>query len=163
RIAATGEVASFNERFSAAHRRGGGTDPEKLASVWVGLSVTAAGLQKLAVGDPFGAVAADAFGAFRRGAHGSADRLGDVEADAAGAFVLGHEDSPGNVAAMPGWMRDGSFQVSRRLGQNVPGWWAQVQDAAGVVGTGMSPDAFAAKLVGRWRSGTPLALSPDSD
>ena len=262
RVAATGEVASFNERFSAARRQGGGTDPETMAAVWVGLSLTAVGVQRLAVDDPFGAVAADAFGAFRRGAHGSADRLGDVGSDApqhwlfgrpdqpihavvmvaadrpddlqrelerqreatarhgvyivfeqagatlpgrrrghehfgfkdgvsqpgvrgfddadpvagdqvngkpgvdliaAGEFVLGHENSQGAVPAVPGWMRDGSFQVIRRLGQDVPGWWAQVQDTATVVGDGMSADAFAAKLVGRWRSGTPLALSPDSD
>ena len=263
RVAATREVASFNERFSVARRHGGGTDPEAMAALWVGVSLTAAGLHEIAVDDPFGGLATDAFGAFRRGAHGSAERLGDVgedaperwlfgrpdqpihavlivaadrlddigrelerqreaaarhgayivfeqsggtlpgrrsghehfgfkdgisqpgvrgfdEADpaaadevkgkpgvdliAAGEFVLGHEDSQGVVPAAPGWMRDGSFQVIRRLGQDVPGWWAQVQGSATAVGSAtLSADALAAKLVGRWRSGTPLALSAAVD
>jgi Dyp-type peroxidase family len=53
-------------------------------------------------------------------------------------------------------MHDGSFQVLRRLNQDVPGWWCQMEQAQGL-GPPLSRDALAAKLVGRWRSGAPLA------
>jgi len=91
----------------------------------------------------------------------------------AGEFVLGHpregelgQDAP--PRQHPAWMANGSFQVFRRLVQDVPGFWAQViaqyqalrvrnRDAS------LTADLLAAKLVGRWRSGTPLACAPERD
>lgn len=62
------------------------------------------------------------------------------------------------------WMRDGSFHGIRRLAQDVPGWWAQVEGRSGEISAPpMAADPLAAKLVGRWRSGTPLAQAPDRD
>jgi Dyp-type peroxidase family len=59
-------------------------------------------------------------------------------------------------------MRDGSFQVLRRLAQDVQGWRAQVNRAR----PGGSPadrELLAAKLMGRWASGASLAHHPDAD
>jgi Dyp-type peroxidase family len=83
----------------------------------------------------------------------------------AGEFVLGHPDSEGNVRQVPDWMQDGSFQVFRRLRQDVPGWWSQVTARAASLPSDapMADDLLAAKLVGRWRSGTPMASAPERD
>jgi Dyp-type peroxidase family len=80
-----------------------------------------------------------------------------------GEFVLGYPDEHNrDPDAVPGWMKDGSFQVLRRLAQDVPGWWAQMRQARGPNVKG-DEDHLAAKAVGRWRSGTPLAHAPDRD
>lgn len=85
---------------------------------------------------------------------------------AAGEFVLGREPEPGTQnSGIPDWMREGSFQVFRRLAQDVRSWWAQVARLEGLAasdGTG-SLDFLAAKMVGRWRSGAPLARYPERD
>jgi Dyp-type peroxidase family len=81
---------------------------------------------------------------------------------APGEFVLGYQSERGSTAPVPAWMRDGSFQVLRRLEQDVSGWWGQMEQALGL-NPPLSRDALAAKLVGRWRSGTPLASAPTSD
>jgi len=62
-------------------------------------------------------------------------------------------------------MANGSFQVFRRLRQDVPGWWAQVTARHDSLPSDdpMSADLLAAKLVGRWRSGTPLENAPERD
>ena len=76
---------------------------------------------------------------------------------AAGEFVLGQPREDGFTQTSPAWMQDGSFQVFRRLAQDVPGWWAQVIARAQSLpaSDGLTADQLAAKLVGRWRSGTP--------
>ena len=77
-----------------------------------------------------------------------------------GEFVLGYKRSGGAPSwPHPKWMADGSFQVFRRLRQDVPGWWSQVTRRAESLPANnpMTPDLLAAKFVGRWRSGTPLA------
>lgn len=96
----------------------------------------------------------------------------------AGEFVLGHErvaEPPAQENPLggpeftpeqvPEWMRDGSFHVFRRLAQDVPGWWSQVTRNSESLPEDdpVQADRLAAKLVGRWRSGTPLALAPDRD
>lgn len=83
-----------------------------------------------------------------------------------GEFVLGHPRQNGAPRSCPDWMRDGSFQVWRRLAQDVPGWWAQVtrvQRDALPSDDPREADRLAARLVGRWRSGTPLEKAPDRD
>jgi Dyp-type peroxidase family len=92
-----------------------------------------------------------------------------------GEFILGYERqgmngigddaTPTSIPPnpIPDWMSDGSFLVFRRLTQDVPGFWAQVLRNAEASGRGISPDLLAAKLVGRWRSGTPIDLAPNSD
>lgn len=92
-----------------------------------------------------------------------------------GEFVLGYDrqkrdgqlsqsEPPRNHAA---WMKDGSFQVFRRLKQDVPGFWTFIKELSQSElfpdDQRLSPEHLAAKMVGRWRSGTPLAASPNQD
>lgn len=80
----------------------------------------------------------------------------------AGDFLLGYESSfgwhyyPELAHSVLG--RNGSFGAFRILEQDVAGFEAFLQEAAPKAG--MSPELLAAKLMGRWRSGEPLALCP---
>ncbi len=83
----------------------------------------------------------------------------------AGEFVLGYPDemSHGEVPIIPQpeiLGRNGSFIVFRKLHQRVAAFRqylkANARDAA-------DEELVAAKMMGRWRSGAPLALSPDAD
>ncbi|WP_049718225.1 Dyp-type peroxidase [Streptomyces caatingaensis] len=91
----------------------------------------------------------------------------------AGEFVIGLPGAPRHnlataaVDRIPAWMGNGSFQVLRRLEQDVPGWWTQVathlrrlQDLKAVTGD-KTQEWLAARYVGRWRDGTPVALCPE--
>lgn len=90
----------------------------------------------------------------------------------AGEFVIGEEPSPEHPRDtyarqhMPAWMDNGSFQVVRRLEQDVPGWWAQVGSSlrqlidGKAVPEGTSAEWLAARMVGRWRSGASVAACP---
>ncbi|MER5641463.1 hypothetical protein ABT095_31535 [Kitasatospora sp. NPDC002227] len=91
----------------------------------------------------------------------------------AGEFVAGHPQVErgdlGGPTQLPPWTFNGSFQVVRRLAQDVPGWWAQVarqlpllKDRK-VVPQDATVEWLAARLVGRWRSGTPVAKCPAAD
>ncbi len=86
---------------------------------------------------------------------------------AAGEFVLGMEPQPGPAdppdgpPEPPPWMQHGSFQVFRRLTQDVDGWLAHTRELAGRHFPAGPDDVVAAKAVGRWRSGAPLALEPE--
>ena len=88
----------------------------------------------------------------------------------AGEFILGQpvEPGPGQKQFVPPsdlqWMLNGSFQVFRRLNQDVPGFDEQEQQVLNP----LPPDdplrdRIGALLVGRWKSGTPVDLSPDTD
>jgi Dyp-type peroxidase family len=81
---------------------------------------------------------------------------------ASGEFVLGYQTQRGPPGPIPDWMRDGSFQVLRRLNQDVPGWRSQMEQGPELKPP-LTREALAAKVVGRWRSGTPLARAPNSD
>jgi Dyp-type peroxidase family len=112
------------------------------------------------------------------------DRFGEVDGKpgttiiASGEFILGHPiESPGQPLPPDGraepeiladnlaWMRNGSFQVFRRLAQDVPSFWGQITANIHTLPAGdpLNEELLGAKLVGRWRSGTPLDLAPDRD
>jgi Dyp-type peroxidase family len=57
--------------------------------------------------------------------------------------------------------RDGTYLVFRTLAQDVDAFDAYVTSTADQLG--LDPEWLAAKMVGRWRSGAPLSLSPDTD
>jgi Dyp-type peroxidase family len=89
-----------------------------------------------------------------------------------GEFVVGYprqpfseDGEPEAAQPAPDWMKDGSFIVFRRLNQDVPAFWEQIERHIRELpeGDNLTADMLAAKLVGRWRSGTPLDLSPESD
>jgi deferrochelatase/peroxidase EfeB len=79
----------------------------------------------------------------------------------AGDFLLGFENTFGNKYS-PGVAdtklgRNGSLAAFRILKQDVAQFEEFLQVAASTIG--LTPDQLAAKLLGRWRSGVPLALS----
>lgn len=80
-----------------------------------------------------------------------------------GEFVLGYPDEIADAPMIPQpevLGRNGSYIVFRKLHQRVAAFRrylrANAVDAA-------DEELVAAKMLGRWRSGTPLALSPDAD
>ena len=78
-----------------------------------------------------------------------------------GEFVLGYEDEdrllPPAPAAPLG--DNGTFMVYRKLYQDVAGFRRFLRDEGARFPGG--EEKLAAKVVGRWRDGTPLVLSPD--
>ncbi|MEO3884519.1 Dyp-type peroxidase [Nonomuraea sp. B5E05] len=80
----------------------------------------------------------------------------------AGEFVLGYRDELGGIQTpQPDVLgRNGTYVVFRKLHQRVALFRRYLKDNS------TSPEdeeLLAAKLMGRWRSGAPLALSPDCD
>jgi Dyp-type peroxidase family len=85
----------------------------------------------------------------------------------AGVIVLGHDGDLKKNTRDP-WMVDGSFLVFRHLFQKVPEFDAFVQERAKkLVRPGITEqqaaDLLGARLVGRWKSGAPLDLTPFED
>ncbi|MFD5419557.1 Dyp-type peroxidase [Streptomyces sp. NPDC127069] len=84
----------------------------------------------------------------------------------AGEFLVGQEKAGKRPAGLPAWATGGSFQVVRRLAQDVPGWWAQARERladlkrAGAAPAEATDTWLAARLVGRWPGGTPVAGCP---
>ncbi|MBD0688674.1 Dyp-type peroxidase [Streptomyces sp. CBMA123] len=89
----------------------------------------------------------------------------------AGEFVCGlpNDTFSGPPGQYPEWARNGSFQVIRRLAQDVPGWWSQVAvklaelKRAKAVPDSATTEWLAARMVGRWRSGAPVCKHQDRD
>jgi Dyp-type peroxidase family len=89
-----------------------------------------------------------------------------------GEFVLGYPNEYGRYTdkplldARPELARNGSYLVFRQLRQDVRSFW-RFLDQATKRPDGSSDPArrlrLAAKMVGRWPSGAPLALAPDGD
>ncbi|WP_265447138.1 Dyp-type peroxidase [Flexivirga meconopsidis] len=80
-----------------------------------------------------------------------------------GEFVLGYPSETGQPLPMPSpdvLGRNGTFVVFRKYHSHVAAFNRFLHDHAG---TPQERDLLGAKLVGRWRSGAPLALSPDRD
>lgn len=80
----------------------------------------------------------------------------------AGEFVLGYRDEIGGIhTPQPQILgRNGSYAVFRKLHQRVALFRRYLRDNA----TGPEDEELlAAKIMGRWRSGAPLALSPQHD
>lgn len=87
-----------------------------------------------------------------------------------GEFILGHEDeSEGFPRALPQpaeLARNGSFLVFRKLHQDVARFRAFLAQQAKVLrgaDTHENREWIASRMVGRWRDGTPVALSPDRE
>jgi Dyp-type peroxidase family len=81
----------------------------------------------------------------------------------AGEFILGYPDETGGYPAMPQPAelgRNGTYAVFRKLHQRVAAFRQYLQ-ANGE--TANEQELLAAKMMGRWRSGAPLALSPQTD
>jgi Dyp-type peroxidase family len=80
----------------------------------------------------------------------------------AGEFILGYPDEEGALPSAPPpdeLSANGSFLVYRKLHQNVAEFRARLAQSARLYPGG--EEQLAAKIVGRWRDGTPLDLSPE--
>ncbi len=89
-----------------------------------------------------------------------------------GEFVLGYPNEYGRYTdqplldARPELARNGSYLVFRQLRQDVHAFWSFVDQATRRADGSSDPERrlrLAAKMVGRWPSGAPLALAPDRD
>ncbi|MCX4733693.1 Dyp-type peroxidase [Streptomyces sp. NBC_01363] len=80
----------------------------------------------------------------------------------AGEFVLGYRDEIGGLQTpQPEVLgRNGSYAVFRKLYQDVAAFRRYLRDNAA---SPEDEELLAAKIMGRWRSGAPLALSPQHD
>ena len=92
---------------------------------------------------------------------GTIGRRGRGSRSPAGELLLGYRDTDGVLPeAPPGALgRNGTYVVYRKLYQDVAGFRALV--AAHAADFPGGADALAARIIGRWPDGTPLALSPD--
>lgn len=81
----------------------------------------------------------------------------------AGEFILGYENELGQLATGPGpealW-RNGTYVAIRKIYQNVAAFRQYLRQSAK---DSAGQELVAAKMMGRWRSGCPLALAPDAD
>ena len=92
-----------------------------------------------------------------------------------GEFVLGYPATspdplmPGPPSpTVPQWTRNGSFLVYRRLRQDVGLFWRTMDELRKSLAKrpgfkGITADALAARLVGRWPSGAPVNRTPGGD
>lgn len=78
-----------------------------------------------------------------------------------GDFILGYPDSDQEVPPAPAGPlgRNATYMVYRKLHQDVALFRRMLREAAADFPGG--EELLAAKIVGRWRDGTPLVLSPD--
>lgn len=80
----------------------------------------------------------------------------------AGEFILGYLDEEGALPIAPPpaeLSTNGSYLVYRKLHQHVAAFREQLAHSAKLYPGG--EELLAAKIVGRWRDGTPVALSPE--
>ena len=81
----------------------------------------------------------------------------------AGEFVIGYRDETGGFPPMPepeALGRNGTYAVFRKLHQRVTMFRQYLRANSS---TPQQEELLAAKMMGRWRSGAPLALSADND
>ncbi len=92
-----------------------------------------------------------------------------------GEFVLGYpSEGPSGIAGPPSaaglaWMRNGSFLVLRRYRQDVEQFDRFLRESAARLSRqyrelgDLTASRLGALMVGRWRSGAPIELTPDRD
>lgn len=81
----------------------------------------------------------------------------------AGEIVLGYPDETGELPPMPTpdvLGRNGTYVVFRKLHTRVAAYRSYLRAKAA---SRAEEDLLGAKMVGRWQSGAPLAVSPDTD
>lgn len=99
----------------------------------------------------------------RRTRVGKLNDDGEWEPLALGEFLLGYPDEAEENPAAPlptAMARNGTYLVYRKLHQNIASFRRFLDEEGSRYPGGK--ELFAAKLVGRWRDGTPLELSPDA-
>ena len=105
--------------------------------------------------------AVEGAGVQARAGDGQPDGAGGWRELAAGEFLLGYPDEDGTLPRAPvaPFDRNGTFVAYRKLHMDTAAFRRFVRDA----GYPGGPEALAAKIVGRWPDGTPLARSSRPD
>ncbi|KAE8143537.1 hypothetical protein BDV38DRAFT_289477 [Aspergillus pseudotamarii] len=89
---------------------------------------------------------------------------GEPQACPPGYIFLGHEGDPDKRRG-PKWAKEGSYLVFRQLDQKVPEFQkdliAMAEEIPGNYGG--NPEKLGAHLMGRWKSGAPVAKTPHQD
>jgi Dyp-type peroxidase family len=85
---------------------------------------------------------------------------------ALGELLLGYTNAYGKIPAGPRYTdfdlgKNGTYLVFRKLAQDVGALWTYLEEQAPRLD--MSSDKLGAKLLGRWRNGTPLVVNPEND
>jgi Dyp-type peroxidase family len=94
---------------------------------------------------------------------GPAGHAGNEQPIKAGEFVMGYPDELGETAQAPipeELRRNGTFVAFRKFHMDVAAFRKYLRAQAS---SPEDEELLAAKMVGRWRSGAPLALAPDHD
>ncbi|MFF5860219.1 Dyp-type peroxidase [Streptomyces sp. NPDC012751] len=81
----------------------------------------------------------------------------------AGEFILGYPDETGGLPSMPSpdvLGRNGTYVAVRKIHTRVAAWRRYLRTNSS---SGEEEALLAAKMVGRWPSGAPLTLGPESD
>jgi Dyp-type peroxidase family len=105
--------------------------------------------------------AVEGTGVSGRPGDGQPDGAGGWRDVATGEFLLGYIDEDGGLPDAPAapFDRNGTYMVYRKLHMDVAAFRSFLEQAGrGYPG---GPEKLAAKILGRWRDGTPLASSPD--
>ena len=99
-------------------------------------------------------------GVSARPGDGQPDGAGGWRDVAAGEFLHGYTDEDGALPVAPAepFDRNGTFMVYRKLHMDVAGFRRWIDEQGRRFPGG--PELLAAKIVGRWRDGTPLAVAP---
>jgi Dyp-type peroxidase family len=121
------------------------------------------GREHFGFADGFSQPAIEGSGAPARPGQGAPDGKGGWRPIRAGEFILGYDDEENVLPPAPTPDQlgaKGSFLVFRKLHQDVAAFRAQLAAAAAVYPGG--EELLAAKVVGRWRDGTPLDLAPNA-
>lgn len=94
---------------------------------------------------------------------GGSPKPGQGEPVKAGEFLLGYENELGHIAQGPGpeaFWKNGTYLAIRKLKQHVHRFREFLKEQSATI---EGQEFAAAKMMGRWRSGCPMALSPEKD
>lgn len=119
------------------------------------------GAEHFGYADGLGQPSVDGSGVAAQPGQGAYIKGGGWRPIRAGEFLLGYPDEEHQLASAPRpsiLAKDGTYVVYRKLHENVA-LFRQLIEQWGRRYPG-GPEAIAAKLAGRWRDGTPLAVSP---
>jgi Dyp-type peroxidase family len=153
--AASQDALDAHDRRTRAAAEAGGLS---VVADQVGAAL-AGGAEHFGFADGFGQPAIEGSGVAATPGQGAPDGDG-WRPIRAGEFILGYPDEQGALPAAPAPDQlsvNGTYLVYRKLHQDVAGFRRQLADSARHYPGG--EELLAAKIVGRWRDGTPLALS----
>jgi Dyp-type peroxidase family len=122
----------------------------------------AEGKEHFGYADGFAQPAIEGAGVRDRPGQGAPEKGGGWRAIKAGEFILGYPDEQDALPEAPPpdqLSANGTYLVYRKLRQHVGVFRRQLADAAKLYPGG--EELLAAKIVGRWRDGTPLDVSPE--